>query len=74
LLAIGSSRDGMLKEGLSPKKCLPTKVAAPVAMDTGMRVRALTSGRISSMAKRSPPMGVLKVAAIPPPAPAETKV
>jgi len=50
------------------------KVAVPVASATGRKVRALTSGIISSMANITPPMGVLKVAAMPAPAPAATSV
>jgi hypothetical protein len=37
-------------------------------------VRALTSGSISSIASMTPPIGVLKVAAMPAPAPAATSV
>ncbi len=50
------------------------KVAVPVASATGRKVRTLTSGIISSMANITPPMGVLKVAAMPAPAPAATSV
>ncbi len=50
------------------------KVAVPVASATGRKVRALNSGIISSMANMTPPIGVLKVAAIPAPAPAATSV
>ncbi len=50
------------------------KVAAPVASATGKNVRALSSGSISSMANITPPIGVLKVAAMPAPAPAATSV
>ena len=41
-------------------------------MATGRKVSTLTSGIISSMANMTPPMGVLKVAAMPAPAPAAT--
>ena len=50
------------------------KVAVPVASATGRNVRALSSGSISSMANITPPIGVLKVAAMPAPAPAATSV
>ena len=50
------------------------KVAVPVASATGRNVRALNSGIISSMANMTPPIGVLKVAAMPAPAPAATNV
>jgi hypothetical protein len=49
-------------------------VAVPVARATGKKVRVLTSGIISSMAKMTPPIGVLNVAAMPAPAPAATSV
>ena len=57
-----------------PKKMRPMKVAVPVASATGRKVRALNSGIISSMANITPPIGVLKVAAMPAPAPAATSV
>ena len=41
-------------------------------MATGMNVAMLNSGSISSIANITPPIGVLKVAAIPAPAPAAT--
>ena len=50
------------------------KVAVPVDSATGRKVRALTSGSISSIANMTPPIGVLKVAAMPAPAPAATRV
>ena len=50
------------------------KVAVPVAMATGRKVLTLTSGSISSVANSTPPIGVLKVAAMPAPAPAATRV
>ena len=52
----------------------PMNVAVPVASATGRKVRALNSGSISSMANITPPIGVLKVAAMPAPAPAATSV
>ena len=45
------------------------KVAVLVAMATGRNVLALTSGIRISMANITPPIGVLNVAAIPPPPP-----
>ena len=45
-----------------------------MAVTTGTRVRALTSGMMISSANSTPPIGVLKVAAIPPPAPAAMSV
>ena len=57
-----------------PKKMRPMKVAVPVASATGRKVRALNSGIISSIANITPPIGVLKVAAMPAPAPAATSV
>ena len=57
-----------------PRKNRPTKVAAPVESATGRKVRTLTSGIMSSMANITPPIGVLKVAAMPAPAPAPTSV
>ena len=67
-------RVGTAKAGCRPKKMRPMKVAVPVASATGRKVRALTSGIISSMANMTPPIGVLKVAAMPAPAPAATSV
>ena len=64
----------MLKAGWMPKKIRPMNVAVPVASATGKNVRALSSGIISSMANITPPIGVLKVAAMPAPAPAATSV
>ncbi len=49
-------------------------MALPVASATGRKVLALTSGSSSSVANSTPPIGVLKVAAIPAPAPAATRV
>ncbi len=46
----------------------------PVASTTGRKVRAESSGSISSMANITPPSGVLNVAAMPAPAPAATSV
>ncbi len=50
----------------------PMNVAVPVEIATGRKVLTLTSGIISSIANITPPMGVLKVAAMPAPAPAAT--
>ena len=49
-------------------------VAVAVAMATAVSVRALISRIMSSTAKRIPPTGVLKVAAMPPAAPAAISV
>ena len=65
---------GTSNAGRNPKKIRPMKVAVPVASATGKNVRVLTSGIISSMAKITPPIGVLNVAAMPAPAPAATSV
>ena len=46
----------------------------PVEAATGRKVLTRTSGSISSIANMTPPIGVLKVAAIPAPAPAATRV
>ena len=51
-----------------------SSVAAPVAMTTGRKVRFDTSGSRISRANSTPPSGVLKVAAMPAPAPAESRV
>jgi hypothetical protein len=47
-------------------------VAVPVAIATGRKVSTLISGIINSVANNTPPIRVLKVAAIPAPAPAAT--
>ena len=60
--------------GSGPIKTRPMVVAAPVATTTGRNVRFETSGSRISRANSTPPSGVLKVAAIPAPAPAESKV
>ncbi len=57
-----------------PKNSRPTTVAVPVDSATGRNVLTLTSGIISSVANITPPIGVLKVAAMPAPAPAATRV
>ena len=63
-----------MKAGWSPSAQRPMKVAAPVAIATGRKLATLTSGSISSMANITPPIGVLKVAAMPAPAPAATRM
>ena len=73
-LAAGKNTSGTAKAGLGPMRMRPTRVAAPVAMTTGRKVRLETSGRRISIANRTPPIGVLKVAAMPAPAPAESRV
>ena len=70
-LAEGKKISGTAKAGLGPMRMRPTSVDAPVAMTTGRKVRFETSGRRISIANRTPPSGVLKVAAMPAPAPAE---
>ena len=65
---------GMTKAGSGPINILPMVVAAPVATTTGRNVRFDTSGRRISTANSTPPSGVLKVAAMPAPAPAESRV
>src|SRR5271163_743361 len=63
-----------MNDGWGPKKTRPMNVAVPVARATGKNVRTLTSGIISSIANKTPPIGVLKVAAMPLPAPAATRM
>ena len=65
---------GTLNAGSGPISMRPTWVAAPVAMTTGRKVRLDTSGNRISRANSTPPSGVLKVAAMPAPAPAESSV
>ena len=67
-------KGGTKKAGWSPKKARPMKVAAPVASATGKNAVTPISGIISSMANITPPIGVLKVAAIPAPAPEATRM
>ena len=61
---------GTLKEGTTPKKARPIKVATTVASVTNAILRALTETSMSSIANVMPPKGALNVAAIPAPAPA----
>ena len=65
---------GTAKAGSGPISIRPMVVAAPVAMTTGRKVRFETSGNRISSANSTPPSGVLKVAAMPAPAPAESRV
>ena len=65
---------GTTKAGSGPIKIRPSVVAAPVATTTGRKVRFETSGNRISRANSTPPSGVLKVAAMPAPAPAASKV
>ena len=69
-----AGRCGTSKAGAMPRKIRPMKVAVPVASATGRKVRTLTSGIINSTVNITPPIGVLKVAAMPAPAPAATSV
>ena len=62
------------KGRLISEKNRPTEVAEPVASATGRNVRAPTSGSNSSTAKSTPPIGVLKVAAIAAPVPDATRM
>src|SRR5580693_10255964 len=73
-LAEGKKTSGTVKAGLGPMRMRPSKVAAPVATTTGKKVRLETSGSRISIANKTPPSGVLKVAAMPAPAPAESRV
>ncbi len=73
-VAGGKKTSGTVKAGLGPMRMRPTSVAAPVAMTTGRKVRLETSGSRISIANRTPPSGVLKVAAMPAPAPADSSV
>jgi hypothetical protein len=69
-----SWRSGTTKAGAGPINILPMVVAAPVATTTGRKVRFETSGNRISSANSTPPIGVLKVAAMPAPAPATSRV
>ena len=70
----GVSRAGITNDGWLPKTNWPMYAAVAVAIVTGTSVRALTSWSMISTAKSTPPIGVLKVAAIPAPAPAAIRV
>src|ERR1700678_4528036 len=65
---------GTTKAGAGPINIRPMVVAAPVATTTGRKVRFETSGNRISSANSTPPSGVLKVAAMPAPAPAASRV
>ena len=65
---------GTANAGSGPIRIRPIVVAAPVATTTGRNVRFDTSGSRISSANSTPPSGVLKVAAIPAPAPADSSV
>ena len=67
-----SCTSGTAKAGSGPIMIRPIVVAAPVATTTGRNVRLETSGNRISSANNTPPSGVLKVAAMPAPAPADT--
>src|SRR5277367_5031368 len=73
-LAGGKKTSGTVKAGLGPIRIRPISVAAPVATTTGRKVRLETSGSRISIANKTPPSGVLKVAAMPAPAPADRSV
>ncbi len=72
--ARGNWISGTMKAGSGPIRIRPINVAAPVATTTGRKVRLETSGSRISSANKTPPSGVLKVAAMPAPAPAESSV
>ena len=65
---------GTEKAGALPNRRRPTYVAVAVESATGTSVRTLTSCIKTSTAKRTPPSGVLNVAAMPGPPPAATSV
>src|SRR5271166_2550938 len=65
---------GTLKEGKIPKKVRPMQVAVTLAIPTHSRLRGLMQGSINSAANATPPIGVLNVAAMPPPAPAAIRM
>ena len=69
--ARGNWISGTAKAGSGPISQRPSVVAAPVATTTGRKVRLETSGSRISSANSTPPSGVLKVAAMPAPAPAD---
>src|SRR5208283_1240255 len=57
----GTSRsEGTLKEGRTPKKDRPMKVAVTEDSATPSRLIAVVTGSISSTANTMPPIGVLK--------------
>ena len=57
-----------------PAAARPMYVATTDVIPNGMSVREFDAGSISSMAKTTPPIGVLNVAAIPPAAPQAIRV
>ena len=69
-----TSSVGTSKAGWSPSAARPMYVATTAVMPRGMSVRELEAGNISSIAKTMPPIGVLKVAAMPPAAPHAMRV
>ncbi len=70
----GMAASGTKKAGSSPNTSRAIEVAVAVATTTGRKVRFDTSGSNSSTANITPPSGVLKVAAMPAPAPADSSV
>ena len=56
----------MSNAGCKPNAKRPMYVATTEAMPSGMSVRELAAGSMSSTAKTMPPIGVLNVAAMPP--------
>ena len=69
LIPSQGSRDPQ-KEGRTPKNTRPMEVAVTQESPTQSRLRGVANGNISSTAKTMPPIGVLNVAAMPPPVPA----
>ena len=67
----GIAASGTKKAGSSPNTRRAIEVAVAVATTTGRKVRFDTSGSSSSTANITPPSGVLNVAAMPAPAPAD---
>ena len=62
------------KEGLSPKNLRATMSAATELITTGVILRTTIRLCITSRAKKTPPIGALKVADMPPAAPHKTSV
>ncbi len=65
---------GRLRNACEPKAARPTTLAATEASTTTPKDSAAKSWRMSSRAKKTPAMGALKVAEIPPAAPHATRM
>ena len=63
---------GSVRNASEPKAILPTAVATTLASTTSPKERVSQSRRISSSPKKTPAIGALKVAPIPPAAPQAT--